>query len=267
MINELEKYGKEKKVKFTYSMTTNGTSNSAELLYLIKKFDIDLSISIDGRFETQNENRPLKNGKSSFHIVSNFIDKILSMDISPRIRMTYNSKDVKYIFKNVSFLIEKGLECIVAHHNSYDPDWSYEHVDELKTQIQMLKARYGDKENLLINLTKEISDTCKGKCSCGESELVVFTNGDLYTCTWCAGDGEHIIGNVSDGICREKLDYYKKIANSKNLECEGCAIYDLCENVRCKLINKSRSGFYDRVLPIDCLIKNGIVECNGIVDN
>ena len=41
-----------------------------------------------------------------------------------------------------------------------------------------------------------------------------------------------------------------------NSECEGCDIYQLCENTRYKFINKSKTGYYDKVKPIDCLIKN-----------
>lgn len=41
-----------------------------------------------------------------------------------------------------------------------------------------------------------------------------------------------------------------------NSECEGCDIYQLCENTRYKFINKSKTGYYDKVKSIDCLIKN-----------
>lgn len=82
--------------------------------------------------------------------------------------------------------------------------------------------------------------------------------------TLIAGDKEHIIGNIYTGIDKVKQNKLISEFEKEVYQCIGCDIYNSCENVRCRFINKSKSGEYNCVLPIDCHIMNLKYECNGV---
>ena len=81
----------------------------------------------------------LKNNKDSFYIVDKFIDDLIHEKVIPRIRMTYNSSDIDYLYENILYFYKKGLRFVVAHHNSYD-DWCLDDVYRLKKEIAKLKS-------------------------------------------------------------------------------------------------------------------------------
>jgi radical SAM domain protein len=266
LINKFNKLSKERDISISYSLTTNGTFGTKKFIELIKTNNIDISVSIDGKSYTQNKNRKLKNNKDSFYIVDKFIDDLIHEKVIPRIRMTYNSSDIDYLYENILYFYKKGLRFVVAHHNSYD-DWCLDDVYRLKKEIAKLKSFFYSNKDFNLNLIEPINNKPIGICNCGLDEINIYVNGDIYPCTWHTGDNIHKIGNVSKGIDINKRNELVNISKKINSECEGCDIYQLCENTRCKFINKSKTGYYDKVKPIDCLIKNVKFDCIGVKNN
>ena len=71
----VEETGLREKYKINFGMTTNGTLLNEERIKWLKQHEISILLSMDGDKYTQDKQRPIANGKSSFDI----LDKNISM--------------------------------------------------------------------------------------------------------------------------------------------------------------------------------------------
>lgn len=69
IVNYAKKLEKENKIRFKYSITTNGTLIDEAFLKLAKENDFFIGYSLDGEKETQNKNRINYNGDGTYDVV------------------------------------------------------------------------------------------------------------------------------------------------------------------------------------------------------
>lgn len=67
--------------RIVYSITTNGTLLSNDIIEFFAKYAISVSISLDGPQQVQEYNRPMNNGKSSFDFIRAIIPKLKEKNI------------------------------------------------------------------------------------------------------------------------------------------------------------------------------------------
>ena len=119
---------------FYYGIATNGTLLDDDFIQYMKenKF-VNVAYSIDGIKESQDLNRKTVDGSGTFDIVEKNAKKILN-NFSDAIAMSVVTKNnLKYLYKNVEYLIELGFKCINLQFD-YSQDWQDEDLDEIKKQ-------------------------------------------------------------------------------------------------------------------------------------
>jgi len=90
--------------KFSIEITTNGTLLDEDIMKIVKDEKIDLSISIDGKKETNEMNRVSLDGKENFPVILKNINKMIMLKIPFNIRMTVSNNNVKKLYENVQVI-------------------------------------------------------------------------------------------------------------------------------------------------------------------
>lgn len=229
----------------TISMTTNGTLiNEDNIEFILENID-DLSISLDGVAQVHNANRKYKNGKGSFADASKNVIKILERKRDTIARMTVTHETVGNIYDNVIFLHELGFRFISPIINQYDAGWNEETMAILEEQLlQLTNFCNHQAENLHIGMLEKAKYRRKSSC-CPGMTLNIDTQGDIYPCVYVVGEVRFKMGNVIDGIDKEKLSEINHINNKELEQCKTCFWKDYCHGYRCKLLNFAISGKYE----------------------
>ena len=107
----------------------------------------------------------------------------------------------------------------------------------------------------MINYTFD-DVTFKTMCDGGVSSFSIYCNGDIYPCLEVVGHPEYRIGDLQQGLVKEKVRRLKEIGSYDNMDCIGCSNLRFCENNRCKIINHLFTGDYYKVHPLKCVIEN-----------
>ena len=106
-------YGEEKYPnQIRFGITTNGTLLNKERIDFFTKHKIYLLLSIDGAKETQDFNRPQRNGEGSFDLVEKNISYLLENKPNTTFRATLYQPTVKNLFENYRYAQRKGFKYI-----------------------------------------------------------------------------------------------------------------------------------------------------------
>lgn len=231
--------------KIIITTTSNATILNEDILSIVSK-DIDgLTISIDGNEEAHDKFRVFKNGEGSHNKVLKNAKIFNDIVDNLRIRMTFNKDTASLLYESFSFLVENGFKTIVAHPDMNDKNWDEEDLEVLFKNVLKIKDSYSERDINSNLLEKDL--TLLGNCEIG---MNIYHDGTIYPCIGVIGNEEMIIGNVNEGIYKEKIDRIihenKKVISS----CRNCDLYDYCEGTRCKIINKTVTGSFELPSPI-----------------
>jgi uncharacterized protein len=267
-----EKYGEN----FELSMTTNGVLLDKEKLEFMKTHKIGFMVSFDGDKCTQDLNRPLQNGDSSFDILAPRIPMFLEYNPIMTFRATVDHDNVGEYFNTHKFAIDNGYTNVFTIVNVFTA-WSQEEKAELKKQIRMTVDYYLEllgkgKEvsfspfGTMFQKMKQINQAITnnqfrttgegmlgfGRCGLGASKFAsVGTDGTLYSCQeMCDNDergGFFQIGNIYEGENNEKRmavinEFNPKIVHSTEyMECKECPFNMICDGA-CTINNYFATG-------------------------
>ena len=140
------------KIDVGFFTTTNATLLNNEIINFIVEEMPDITISIDGRKETHDKQRPFKGGQGSHEIVLKNCIKLLKRLPNIRVRMTFDSNTVNDLFKNVQFLVNVGFRFIVPAPNLFDKYWDTKELKILEEQIRLIKDYLKDIPGVSISL-------------------------------------------------------------------------------------------------------------------
>ncbi|MCR2043147.1 radical SAM protein [Anaerosalibacter massiliensis] len=250
-----------------FSMTTNGTIMTEEIIEYVKEYIDSLSISIDGTLKSHDMNRKFANGEGSYKTVIYNARKLLSGGIDLRARMTFNSQNVRELYEGVKIMADLGFRYIVPAIDYYDELWDEAKVEVLREQVNRVSEIKNKYPNTHISLVeRDMICKKKGDCFGGVNGYSIDPKGNLYPCAFCVGNDEFILGNI---YSTEKLDdnlpKLYEISQIKNQDCLGCSAYEYCDGVRCKFLNKVITGEYNVPPPILCAMKNILFRSNNIL--
>lgn len=229
--NYINKRAEEKGFKTRYTVTTNGTIMDEEILKTISKNNMNINISIDGGRETHDRNRKLANGKETFNLIENNVNRILKDYKNIIARVTLTKPGIKNFKSDILYLWNMGFPYIY-----FDPvvtDIEELALDESSMdtfEIQIQELREIMEQEILKGKNKFISNILeadnlisekivKAECMYYNPFTVKFTpEGDIYKCSITFGKKDECAGNVNKGIIWEK---YKKtfLPNKKCLDC------------------------------------------------
>ncbi|MBQ2745381.1 MAG: thioether cross-link-forming SCIFF peptide maturase [Lachnospiraceae bacterium] len=284
VVKELVKYGrsreKECNKNFRFTLTTNGVLLNDDIMEFANREMANVVLSLDGRKEVNDANRPFRNGKGSYDLIVPKFQEFAEQrkDMSYYVRGTFTrdhldfSEDVKHYadlgFKHMS------MEPVVAL-----PDESYalreEDLPKIMEEYDKLAVEYikRHKEGKGFNFFHFNIDLDQGPCvakrlsGCGSGTeyLAVTPWGDFYPCHQFVGNEKFLMGNVYDGITRTDIqDEFKMCNVYAKPKCRECFARYYCSG-GCAANAYNFHGDIKDAYDIGCEMQRKRVECSIMI--
>lgn len=257
--------------KFSIEITTNGTLLDEDIMKIVKDEKIDLSISIDGKKETNEMNRVSLDGKENFPVILKNINKMIMLKIPFNIRMTVSNNNVKKLYENVVYFLEMGVKSVYISYDYY-ADWTENELFILDRQMQMLDELYLDKiadtGERILNLYDFKYTTFLAKrpiefCSAGSiGHFIVNCDGDIFPCGYVTNEESWKIGSVNNGINESVFKKCVKKNVNQKFSCKSCKIAFTCLATRCGFLNYRTTGRLNQPKDTVCRLEHILYEHN-----
>lgn len=218
-------------------MVTNGTCASDRFIDIINKYNLELTISLDGPKSINDKTRILKNGIGSSNIVLNNISKLKKFTHS--IKAVESTFTQYHVDNNLSVLdiikyLKNELQIKNVHVTPVNAKKAKDfYLQNKKSFIDSIpaiidyKSKTGQNYSYMI-LDRMISDllhksTSKHICNAGLSTFSVSVNGDIYPCFMLDNVKQYKLGNVFDDF-----SLIKQVDRFKINKCKDCFNNTLC---------------------------------------
>jgi len=223
-------------IPFSSTMVTNGTMLTTNVINNLCHLNLErIQISMDGNKEDQDSRRCFKNGKPTFDLIINNIEKLLTntnINIGIQVTVDHNNEEACYDlsrFISQKFPSEYHSNRITVTKNFVKDrtgmgasSGCYTNEDLINHDIESIKSGNPD--------TISLPDTCLPCMHKTFASYAICPEGYLYKCMEHLGVPEEAIGSLTDG----KLSIHKlaeKMLGNDFLdseECRNCNILPIC---------------------------------------
>jgi len=231
-----------------YSLTTNATLLSDEIVDFLTQHRFGITVSIDGGRQDQDRHRTYKSGKGSFDVIEPRIRHLVAQNrqrngraIGARVTVTAGATPVvetyRYLTEELGF-DEVGFAPVTA---SLERDYAlgdggYERLLEEFAVLadDYVAAALNDRPHGFSNLGDLIRELHQGvhkahPCGAGLGLLGVSTEGELGLCHRFVESKSHSVGSVHDGIDEAvRTDFLEKAHVDNKTDCTQCFAKPLC---------------------------------------
>jgi uncharacterized protein len=208
-----------KGVQVRFSITSNGTLLTEQDGEFFERHGFAVTISLDGSREMHDRLRPFKDGRGSYERTMDRVRPLLQrqrqMQVSARVTVTPQNLSLR---KTLDDFISIGFHSVGFSPMLSSPGSAQEmsSADLQKMLREMLecgaefekRVGYGDRYPFL-NMSNALREIHKGThrpypCGAGAGYLGVSADGGLYACHRFVGDEGGKMGDLNNGIDREK---------------------------------------------------------------
>ena len=266
VIRDLVEYAGEKAAavgkEIDFSLTTNATLLTDEIIAFLDAHRFGITISIDGDQAQHDRHRRTIAGGGTYKTVAMRVKRLLeryeSRPVGARVTLATGNLDVAGIYKHLHD--ELGFFEVGFAPATAGPDSPVGLTrDELDVVFEAFKALgreyvseakrgrrhgFGNMQQLMTDLwmgTRKVLP-----CGAGVGLLAVGTSGKISLCHRFTGSELETFGDVTDGIERESLSAFMTRAQAPHGACQVCPARSLCAG-GCYHESYSRSG--DPFLP------------------
>lgn len=246
--------------EISFSMTTNGTLLTEEIIRFLSKNKVQLVISLDGAKEINDENRVFKNGSGTYDRVIRKIDLIKQIDSvyanSVEISMVINPNndfdDINRFFDEINIINKWNIIPSIVDKDYKDEKtfFSEDYVCKYEYNIFLAMLVYFKRVNkkyvspltynsILRNALKNSEnehtagiskiDAPGGPCIPGQLRLFCDVDGNLFPCERVSEKSAIMnIGDINQGF---KYDNVEKLLNIGKLtegKCKRCWCFKYC---------------------------------------
>ncbi len=263
LVRECMEYAK---VKFEgktvrFSITTNGTIITNEIIEYFQENDVVLMISLDGPKEIHDKNRVFADESGSFNIVMENIKRIKQdyPDYFTRILFNVvadpendynctsqflsgndvvrdaviNSSEVNTFYRKEDmeatedYYIKKGYEIFKLFLSKFNRFDSKKVSVLVSTRYTILEKMYNDQMKMVESLPEKYHHG--GPCIPGAQKLFMSVDGTFYPCERVSEDSEAVrIGHIESGIDLEKARELLNIGKLTEKNCKNCWAIRYC---------------------------------------
>ena len=252
-------------LKATFSITTNATLLTKEIMDFMIQYHFDVKVSMDGDRKSHDLNRTYYSGEGSFQTI---IDRLSLKDDyeqrtgkSMHVAQVVTPNNVGYLFENFKFLHEDlDFQFIETEMNGY-VKWSKEDKQVLYEQIRKTMLYYMKKIqaepyfiwDLMSRLAKNyINDVSFYNCRVAVHSLFVNVNGVYYSCQECSGME---LGSCKENDLRvDKIREMISIKETRNTECLNCKYLKHCSVRGCIVENYNINNDIYKPVEISCYV-------------
>lgn len=228
-----------------FSLTTNATLLTEELIGYFDAHHFGLSISMDGPRVVHDRNRRSVGGRGTYDVVARKARMLLaryrSKPIGARVTLTAGTTEVEAIHEHLRDELgfhEVGYAPVTAAEKS-GPALSEEELAEVYAGFERLGSRYltaalGGRNNGFSNMHQLMTDLHEGRrkalpCGAGVGLLAVDHRGGLNLCHRFTGSELPTFGDTEHGIATERLGaFLDRAADRSGTHCATCRIRNLC---------------------------------------
>ncbi len=231
-----------------FSISTNLTLLTDEIITYLYNNKFILHISLDGTKDIHNKNRIFKDGKGTFDIVYNNVVKIRKKypDWNNSYNITISPGTVHDLYNSFRLLTDLGIRRITAAYCA-DYEMNENNIEIFKNEMRKISkdyiAFYENNENIYFKfLTDGILYTINNKkAACGvcKSEIAILPSGEILPCVVFVGQNnyrDYILGTLNSSLNYNKINMLldKKLFNLS--ECNNCSLLQRCF-VECYAVN------------------------------
>jgi len=248
LIKKIDSYLKQKKIRATYTMITNGTIMNDEIKIFINKKFLSLWISLDGPKDI-NDRQRFGLVESVHDHVAETIDNLHPRNYPVTVKSIVTKRSVNELTEivehisslNIDSIDLKPVKDVPLQSEFYMSDEDYmTYINELANILasNIKKIAYGDEVKLISYiypiLMQIISKTRMiYGCTAGRKSLTITADGDVYPCHKYIGLKEFHMGNVHDeDFPDNRLDMLREMFRKTNVytssECNKCWARFLC---------------------------------------
>ncbi|MCK5941584.1 MAG: quinohemoprotein amine dehydrogenase maturation protein [Planctomycetes bacterium] len=231
-----------------YSLTTNATLLTDEIVDFLTTHRFGITVSIDGDQDEQDRHRTFKSGKGSFDVIEPRIRHLLETNrarngraIGARVTVTAGATPVvetyRYLTEELGF-DEVGFAPVTAAlGRSYAlGEQGYERLLREFGELadDYVEAAVAGKGHGFSNLGDLIRELHQGvnkahPCGAGLGLLGVSTEGELGLCHRFVESKSHSVGSVQDGIDEHtRAAFLEKAHVDNKTDCSQCFARPLC---------------------------------------
>jgi uncharacterized protein len=281
-IKEIVDYGRElekvhnKVIRFT--MTTNATLLTDEIMKYIDKNMGNVVLSIDGRKEVNDAVRVRFDKSGSYDTIVPKIKKMVNMRDSSKqyyVRGTFTRNNLDF-YQDVLHLAELGfkeisIEPVVLPKDDQlslreeDLPVIFEQYDKLYDEL--LSRAGKDNEFKFYHFNIDINGgPCVYKrisgCGAGHEYVAITPSGDIYPCHQFVGNKDYLMGNVNDGNLDLSISKEFKEAHIYNKPvCRECWARFYCSG-GCQANNYNFNGDMHIPYELGCAMQKKRLECS-----
>jgi uncharacterized protein len=246
----LFRYIKSKSYPLIPAIQTNATLINDDFLKMFIDNKFEVGISLDGNQNTNDKTRPFKNGKSSFSVVRENIEKLKKNGVRFGALVTLNKYNVNEINNLYYFFKDFNIPFSIR------PIFQSQYTDNYEFQIQPLEysdafcelfdlwfhdessdfSSISEFSSIIIQFIQPIEGlvSCNFNKNCSEHFISFELDGKVTPCNRFHGIKNFVYGNIQNNTLEELLNnqiskpLHKRWDILKSNECKDCVVKELC---------------------------------------
>ncbi len=239
-IKKWTEYARQKPLEVSISMTTNGIWSEQQCQWIIDNLDT-LTLSIDGRPETQDRNRPFASGEGSSAIIRRTIDMLDHSGFSYGARMTAVAPwdnlvdEVRYLYEETNcqvIQVDPAFQIKRGGHARPTDEEARSFIDAFTAA--MVEAEKAGKP--LRYTGSRLGTVTHQFCSAPFNSLVVYGDGIVVTCYEITTPDHPLapistIGRIENGevtIDETQRSHLHALMAERRENCRDCFCYWSC---------------------------------------
>ncbi len=228
-----------------FSMTTNATMLTSEIINFLAENNVGVTVSIDGPKESNDRFRVFHNGRGSYDVIAPKIKELIkvhrSRPIGARVTLTAQVVDVKKIFRHLTD--EMGFDEVGFAPVTTSPVRLYaignRGLDHVLDQFTELANEYRDyavenRHHGFSNVSDTLQELHQGvskayPCGAGLGLLGVSPSGDIGLCHRFVDSAAGKLGHIETGIDRQKqAEHLDRAHINTKYDCHTCWARPVC---------------------------------------
>jgi len=227
-----------------FSMTTNATYLTPEIIQFLNDHRIGVSVSIDGPRKYHDLRRYYRPGVGSYDLIEPRVRALLrghkTRPIAARATLTHGVTAVQECFWHLKELgfHEVGFAPVTSANQqdfALTPDELWVVLEEFRQLGELYVEKALRNEYLgFSNLSNVLSEIHSGvvkayPCGAGLGLLGVGADGDLYLCHRFLESAEHRVGSVQEGLdIHKQSEFLQRAHLSQKPPCQTCWVRHVC---------------------------------------
>jgi len=228
-----------------FSMTTNATLLSEDIVDWLDAHRFSIAISMDGPQAIHDRHRITVGGKGTYQVVSKkarmLIDRYRSRPVGARVTLTHGNTDLQRIHHHLRDelgFFEVGYAPVTSNEiAAFNLDG--EELKQVFAQMKLLGDEYlqaalDGRNTGFANMHQLMTDLYEGTrkvlpCGAGVGMLAVDKDGGLNLCHRFTGSQLPTYGDVDSGIDKPALGrFLAEAADRSQRGCDSCRIRNIC---------------------------------------